>query len=483
MIKGLGEAGRQQLYISHDILMQESAGEVTGELYPDSIEVGVQRFPLSYQFKPGDVADGVTLTVPLERLNTLNEGQLQWLVPGLLRDKIISLIKNLPKPQRRSLTPVPRFADAAMERLQGVYPAPLIPALAEALKAMTGIEVDESAFDEDLLPDYLRFRVQVIDAQGECIAIGRSLPDLQEQFGQQAQRHFMDRLGSDHQRDNETDWVFDELPVSIMTEDSGGHTVKAWPAIVDQEDAVGLRVFDTAEEAAMEHHYGVLRLLTLQLSGKLRDLRRQHGITAANLLAWSAAGSPEALIDSLVHSSLLLAAGNQPVDIRDEAAFNSLRDSVRTKLGLIFRKQAGYLNKTLAIWSENSKKLDDAYYNRRPEVFNDMRAQLDDMVYEGFLQELSPARLEHYPRYLEAMSVRLLSVEDDPRRDAVRMREVEPFWRQYLELLEQGQDYDEAVDEYRWLLEEFRVSLFAQQLGTRAKVSIKRLRQAWQKIA
>jgi ATP-dependent helicase HrpA len=267
-----------------------------------------------------------------------------------------------------------------------------------------------------------------------------------------------------------------------MTEDSGGHSVKAWPAIVDLEDAVGLRVFDTAEEAAMEHHHGVLRLLTLQLSGKLRDLRRQHGLNRAALLGWSAAGSPEALIDSLVQSSLLLAAGNQPVGIRDEAAFKALRESVRTRLGLIFRKQAGYLNKTLAIWSEISKKLDDAYYNRRPEVFNEMRAQLDDMVYEGFLQELSPARLEHYPRYLEAMSVRLQSVEEDPHRDAVRMKEVEPFWRQYLELLEQGRDYDEAVDEYRWLLEEFRVSLFAQQLGTRAKVSVKRLRQAWQKI-
>ncbi len=481
-LKRLGESGRQQLYISHDILMQDSAGEVTGELYPDSIEVGVQRFPLSYQFKPGDVADGVTLTVPLERLNTLKEGQLQWLVPGLLRDKIISLIKNLPKPQRRSLTPVPRFADAALERLQEVYPSPLIPALAGALKAMTGIEVDENAFDEDLLPDYLRFRVQVIDEEGKPIAIGRSLPDLQQQFGQQAQRHFMDRLGSDHQRDNETDWVFDDLPVSIMTEDSGGHSVKAWPAIVDQQDAVGLRVFDTAEEAALEHHYGVLRLLTLQLSAKLRDLRRQHGLKPAGLMAWSAAGSPEALIDSLVHSSLLLTAGNQPVGIRDEAAFKTLCETVRTRLGPLFRKQSGYLNNTLAIWSEISKKLDNAYYNRRPEVFNDMRAQLDDMVYEGFLQELSPARLEHYPRYLEAMSVRLLSVEEDPHRDAVRMREVEPFWRQYLELLEQGRDYDEAVDEYRWLLEEFRVSLFAQQLGTRAKVSIKRLRQAWQKI-
>ncbi len=481
-LKQLGESGRQQLYISHDILLQEHAGQAGAESYPDSIKVGLQSLPLHYLFKPGDPADGVTLTVPLERLNTLDDGQLQWLVPGLLRDKIIALIKNLPKPQRRSLTPVPQFAEAALERVQGVYPAPLLPALATALKAMTGIDVDENAFTETQLPDYLRFRVQIIDGDGRPLAVGRNLLELQEKYGQKARRHFMDRLGSAHQRDNETEWVFGELPLSILTRDSLGHDVKAWPAVIDQGAAVGLRVFDTAGEAALEHYHGVLRLLAIKLAGKLQDMRKNHGLAAAALLAWSAAGSKELLLDGLVHSSLELAAGDRPGDVRDATAFDALQNTVRAELGLLFRQQAGYLSQSLQLWREISKRLDEAYYNKRPEVFNDMRAQLDDMLYEGFLQELSPARLEHYPRYLEAMLIRLTNVEEDPRRDAVRMKEVEPFWRRYLDLLERGREYDEAVDEYRWLLEEFRVSIFAQQLGTRARVSVKRLDEAWRKI-
>ena len=127
-------------------------------------------------------------------------------------------------------------------------------------------------------------------------------------------------------------------------------------------------------------------------------------------------------------------------------------------------------------------KLDDDFFHLRPEVYNDMRSQLDDMVYDGFINELSPRRLQHYPRYLDAMRIRMASVEKDPIRDADRMREIEPFWRQYLQWLEQGREYDEAVDDYRWLMEEYRVSLFAQQLGTRAKVSPQRLKKAWKKI-
>ena len=482
-LKQLGKSGRQQLYIGHDVLMQDQAGDAPGELYPDLIEIGVQNLPLSYQFKPGDPADGVTLTVPLERLNTLVEGQLQWLVPGLLRDKVITLIKNLPKPQRRVLTPVPQFADAALERMRDESSTPLLPALARALKAMTGIDIEAGAFDENLLPDYLRFRVEVIDENKECIAVSRDLSSLQQQFGQQAQRHFMDRLGSEHQRDAETEWAFGELPVSKLTKDGSGQSTQVWPAVVDQGDAVGLRLFDTAEEAALEHHHGVLRLLALKLGSKLRDLRKHHGVSAVALMAWSAAGSTESLIDGLVESNLALAAGNRPAGIRDETAFLALLKDVRAELGLLFRRQSGHLNKALKIWSELSNQLDDDYYHQRPDVFNDMRSQLDDMLYEGFLHELSPARLEHYPRYLEAMRIRLASVDKDPHRDATRMQQIEPFWQRYLQLLEEGRDYDESVDEYRWLMEEFRVSLFAQQLGTRTKVSVQRLQKAWQKIA
>jgi len=482
-LKQLGESGRQQLYIGHDVLMRDQAGDAPGELYPDSIRIGVQDLPLSYQFKPGDVVDGVTIVVPLERLNTLGDGQLQWLVPGLLRDKIIALIKNLPKPQRRVLTPVPQFADAALERLRDESNNPLLPALAKALKAMSGIEIEASAFDESQLPDYLRFRIEVIDDKQQCIAVGRDLSELKRQFGQQAKHEFMERLGSEHQRDNEQSWVFGDLPQSMLTEDGAGQSTKAWPAVVDQDNAVGLRMFDTAEEAALEHHHGVLRLLSLQLAGKLRDLRKHHGLSASGLLAWSAVGSADLLVDGLLESSLALVAGSRPARVRNETAFMGLLESVRAELGLLFRTQSGHINKTLKIWSELSNSLDDRYYKRRPDVYNDMRSQLDDMLYDGFLRELSPPRLEHYPRYLEAMRIRLQSVEKDPHRDAARMQEINPFWQQYLRLLEQGRDYDDNVDEYRWLMEEFRVSLFAQQLGTRAKVSAQRLRKAWQKIA
>ena len=181
-------------------------------------------------------------------------------------------------------------------------------------------------------------------------------------------------------------------------------------------------------------------------------------------------------------SSLALVAGNRPVSVRDEAAFTALVDSVRSELGLVFRKQSGYLDKSLSSWREVSNTLDDDYFNFRPQVFNDMRSQLDDMLYDGFLHELPPERLEHYPRYLEAMRIRLESVEKDPGRDADRMSEIDIFWQQYLQLLEEGRDYDDAMDEYRWLMEEFRVSLFAQQLGTRTKVSVQRLEKARQKV-
>ena len=481
-LKQLGELGQKQLYISHDVLIQDQAGDAPGELYPDTINIGIQDFPLSYQFKPDDKADGVTITVPLERLNTLQDGQLQWLVPGLLRDKTIALIKNLPKPQRRALTPVPQFADAALQRLDGESKKPLLPALASVLTDISGMEIETGWFDESQLPDYLRFRIEVIDDEQRSIAVSRDLTELKQLLGQQAKQEFMERLGSDHQRDNETHWVFGELPPSMLTKDGDGQSTKAWPAVVDQDNAVGLRMFDTAEEAVLEHHHGVLRLLSLQLAGKLRDLRKHHGLSASGLLAWSAVGSADLLIDGLLENSLTLCAGNRPVGVRDKNAFDALLESVRAGFGLLFRTQAGHVNKALKIWSKLSGALDDSYYQHRPEVYNDMRSQFDDMLYEGFLHELSPSRLEHYPRYLEAMQIRLDSVENDPHRDAARMQEIGPFWQQYLQLLEEGRDYDKNVDDYRWLMEEFRVSLFAQQLGTRARVSTQRLHKAWKKI-
>lgn len=251
---------------------------------------------------------------------------------------------------------------------------------------------------------------------------------------------------------------------------------------IDRGGAVGLRSFDTQEEAATEHYHGVLRLLTIQLQSKIKDLRKSHGMKAAGKLVWSTIGSLESLAENLVDSSLALVAGADPVKVRSQAAFENLLQKTRSELGPATRQQAAYLDKTLRLWSVISAILNDEYARLRPAVYEDMRSQLDDMVYDGFLQDLDPLRLQHYPRYLDAMQVRLQVIDKDPHRDADRMQQVSPYWEQYLELLQDGREYDDAVDNYRWLIEEFRVSLFAQQLGTASKVSVKRLKQAWKKI-
>ncbi len=481
-LKRLGKSGRAQLIISHDVLLREEAGIVPPELYPDFFETGLQKLPLSYHFKPGDAADGVTLHVPLAKLNTLKAGHLQWLVPGLQREKITALIRTLPKPQRRGLTPVPQFAQAALERLQGRYPAPFLAELARVLQTMTGMEIDAGAFDEPSLPAHLRLRLRVLDDEGHCMAVSRDLKKLQQRFGEQARRHFMDELGGPYQRDGEHEWVFGELPVSVLTNDGSGQKTEAWPGLVDQQDAVGLHLYATCSEAAHEHYFGVLRLLSLCLCSKVRDLVKHHGLSAASLLAWRTVGSGQTLLAGLADYSLALTAGDRPGGVRTAADFSTLLEATRAKLGPVFRQQAGYLDAALKIWNTISVKLDDDFEHARPVVYRDMRSQLDDMIYDGFLTELLPSRLEHYPRYLEATLVRLAGIEHDPQRDRQRLQQVEGFWQQYQQLLAQGREYDEAVDRYRWLIEEFRVSLFAQQLGTQAKVSVQRLHKAWRAI-
>jgi len=478
----LGEEGRAQLYLSHDVLLRDEAGEAPPERYPDFMETGLQKFPLRYHFKPGDDADGVTLSVPLAKLNTLEAGRLQWLVPGLQREKITALIRALPKPRRRSLTPVPQFADAALQRLRERYPEPFLPALAAVLGAISGLDITVADLDEAALPAHLRLRVEVLDGDGQPLGVSRDLEQLKTQFGKQARRRFMEDVGGPHRLDGAHDWVFGELPESVLSRGRDGQETEAWPGLVDQDEAVGLRLFATRQEAHEAHHFGVLRLLSLRLENRLKDLRRNHGLGASNLLAWSASGSTESLLGELADSSLALTAGKRPGGVRGKAGFEVLLSAVRVELGPVFRRQAEFLERTLTSWSTLSLHLDDAFEEIRPTVYHDMRSQLDDMVYAGFLAELSPSRLEHYPRYLEAMQLRLEALELDPRRDAERSRQVQAFWQQYLSLLEEGRDYDEAVDRFRWLIEEFRVSLFAQQLGTCGKVSAERLRKAWQTI-
>jgi ATP-dependent helicase HrpA len=369
---------------------------------------------------------------------------------------------------------VPTYADALLEALQGQQQRPLLEQCANGLKKMTGMEILSQDLDEEAIADHFRFRICVTDHDGGVIAQGRDLQSLQDELGKKAQRRFMDRQGQSFNRDGATSWVFGRLESCVTTDDG----TRAWPALVDQETAVGLRLFDTLQEAALSHIDGIRRLLALELADKLNYLRKHHGLTRDALLVWSSLGSTTGLVDELAWKSLCETAGDVS-SIRDESAFEALCHRVRNEIGHNCLQLAGLLNELLPICGRVYGKLSGDTGSRWTDVSADIGSQMEDMVYPGFLADLEPGRLAHYPRYLSGIMERLDQLDQNPQRDRQRMTLVEPWWQAYLGALEEGAPYDETLDTFRWLLEEYRISLFAQRLGTDGKVSEKRLAAVW----
>ncbi len=475
-LTGLGAAGRELLYLGHDVLMRDDAGDAPRELFPDRLDFGGRPFPLEYHFDPGSADDGVHISVPIERLNTLTAGSLQWLVPGLLRDKLVALIRQLPKPVRRSLTPVPAFADALLGSIQDRGAEPLLDVCAGELQRLTGLQIAPQDLDENSIPDHLRFLVKVVDESGEVIDSSRDLDAIQERLGRKARRRFMDRQGQQFSLDGLTDWTIGKLDMRIKTPDGA----TAWPALVDQETAAGLRLFDTWDEAVLSHMDGVMRLLRLAIPDKLGYLKRHHGLSREALMAWSPVDTKEQLALELLHRSLVDAAGDLST-IRDADSFTALCERVRNDIGKKALQRAELLNEVLPLYSRLLRKIHGSLEQRLPDLFEDLSSQLDDLLYPGFLSDLEPDRLRHYPRYLKAIEERLIQLDQNPVRDRQRMDQISPWWNRYCEALANDAVYDEAMDAFRWLLEEFRVSLFAQRLGTACRVSEKRLAEAWKK--
>ncbi|MBE9549149.1 MAG: ATP-dependent RNA helicase HrpA [Proteobacteria bacterium] len=474
-LKSLGAKGRDKLLFSRDLLVQENAGLAAEDEFPEFLSLSGQQYPLEYRFDPRDARDGVSFELPLHQLNTLDEAVLQWLVPGLLREKVTGLIKTLAKPLRRGLTPAPQFADAFLQRVGYQSKQPLLVILSEEFSAISGLEIVSEDWGEERLDKHLRFNIQVTE-KGGVIAESRSLDELKQQFGTKARQQFMHREGQAWHRDGLSQWDLDDLPATVVT--PGGST--AWPALVDQNDSVGIRLFDNAQEAATAQHAGLLRLLLLNLGDKLKYLRKNSGIsqTASMIyLALAEEGAIEPAEDLLqsVLDDLIAEHGS----VRSESEFSQLLAGISRQWVPECSSQAKIFNQVMVAFQQASLQVDNVLARRHPEVWEDVSSQLADMVYAGFLEDVEANVLRQYPRYLEAIAIRLQRLPQDPAKDAQRMRQIMPWWQRYLQWLEDEATYTPELDNYRWLVEEFRVSLFAQELGTRRKVSVQRLEKAW----
>jgi len=476
-LETLDDAGLRRLHLGEDVLLREGAGAAPAEQYPDHWNAGGNSYPLAYRFEPGHPEDGVSLSVPLPLLNTLSPERLSWGVPGLRRERVTELLKTLPKPLRRALTPLPQFADAALERLGEPGESSLEAALARALRDVAGVDIAPSDFAPDKVPEHLRLRVVVRGDDGESVAESRDLAALQAKLGKSAQREFMDRQGEAWNRDGLTEWPAGDLPAQVDTPDGA----RAYPAFVDQASAVGLRLFDTWDEAALSHQDGVLRLLALALPDKFRWMRRQHGLARDGLLAWTTLGEVDDLVEELAWRALVDSVGDRAQAVRSEAEWGELLGDTRRDIGPRFRDLARTLSEVLSAWRAATTALGEA--SRLPDASReDLREHLDDLVYPAFLAELEPGRLAHFPRYLQGLLERIERARLDPAKDLKGLERVGPWWRRYQERLLSGEVYSLELDAYRWLVHEYRVSVFAQRLGTDGKVSPKILERAWRQV-
>jgi ATP-dependent helicase HrpA len=475
------------LFMTRRDLMRHGADEVTAEQFPDFLVVNNVPLSLEYDLDPGGAMDGLTLVVPLAMLNQVPAARFEWLVPGLLREKIVELIRSLPKPIRVQFVPVTDTADEAAAKLRPSY-ASLFDALAEFLGKKSGTPVRRSDFDPQQLPPYLHLNFRVIDEHKRTLATGRDLDAIRRQLGLAARESFAAMPKTTFTRENLTSWDFGDLPPSIEVK-RDGLTFLGYPALVDRGESASLELLDSPDAARQAMRAGVRRLFMTQVRDELRYVERNLPGFDAMALNYATLGNSAELKADLLHAiadRALSFAGDTSL-IRAQADFIRIAEQGWRNLNAATREVCDVVATTLAAYQSLRVRLSEPFAPMLHPSIRDMQEQLAHLVFKGFAVRIPWGHLQHLPRYLAGIEMRLKKLTNAGlSRDEQNMAIVVPLWKQYLARLEkhrrEGVHGDAELITYRWMLEELRVSLFAQELGTATTVSPQRVEKQWDKV-
>lgn len=467
------------LFLSRDDLMQHAAAHITEEQFPKFWQTADGKFKLSYRFEPHHPLDGVTMTVPLTVLNRLHAPSLEWLVPGMLREKIQLLIKALPKQIRRICVPVPDFITKFLESNPDRQAA-IIPQLAHFIAKSAGDmrileQIDQDAWAAQELPEHCYLNLRIIDDGGQELAGGRKLHELQQQLGQAAAVTFRDNT-QEFERDNVTTWDIGTLPESIKFA-RGKQQLTGYLGLQKEKDGrIALRLFDTTEAAEQAHRQGVIELMKLQLKEQVKDLNKGiQGFTQAAMLLKHI--NADTLRDDLTQAACDRAFIGEDELPRNEKAFKEQIKRARSRLPAVKEALSRYLQETAAAYAELNGKL-----GKHP-LTQLLRQRLQTLLAPGFASHTPWAQWPRLPIYLKAMTLRLEKYSSNPSRDAAReadIQELEQMWQEKTDsLIKQGLPISDGLAGFKWMIEELRVSLFAQELKTPYPVSVKRLLKEW----
>jgi ATP-dependent helicase HrpA len=517
------------LMLTRDELMRHEAAGITTSAFPKTVRLGGVDCAATYLHEPGDPKDGLTVTVPIYALNQVSAERCDWLVPGMLEAKVLALVKSLHQRPRSRLVPLPDYV-AEFVATHPFAQGELLETLLKAVRERSQIAVQRNDFKLETLSPHQFMNFRVVDEHGRQLGMGRNLAALKAELGGQARSTFQAlaalklpsaapapapaaeaaataglggaQPGPSRGRDagaqargpapaparppapapaaHYTAWTFGELP-ELMEISKGGQTLIGFPALIDKQTHVEIEVFDEPDVAAARHRAGLRRLLALSLKEPLKFLERNIPDLTKMSVLFMPLGTAEELRDQIIDVALDRAFLAEPLP-SDEFSFKQRLDEGRSRLNLIAQEVARQAHAVLADYAAATRKLKDARAGK--EVGDDVQAQLQRLVPKRFVALTPWAQLQHLPRYLKGIALRLDKLRADPARDAQRLAELRPVEQRYLRALA---DRKGAVDarlvEYRWLLEELRVSFFAQELRTPQPVSVKRLDKAWEQLS
>ena len=482
--KGLQAEQCKDMELTEADILQRPVDAQAADLYPDYLEWEGVRYPLSYEFEPTSEKDGVTLQVPLMALKQIPSRRLEWLVPGLLREKCIALVKSLPKALRRNFVPVPDFVDAALENLQPSN-EPLTLQLGEQLSRMTGVRIAPEAWSESELPKYLRMNLQVMGDGGRTIAESRAISDLQHHLEGRAEQALASATSDDSSKQTAAeyiDWQFGALPEQVQAE-KGGMQVTVYPALEDLGKKVRqLRCLDrlTAEDSTRK---AITRLILNRFGKTLDDLERKLPHFRQSALMFAPVGQSRVLLDDLLLATAMQHFLSEGIP-RTAEDFDRIFDAHRGDFIPALEQAGERLYQAMSGYQEVARQLKGKINLALANSMADLKFQLQHLVYPGFLVETPSEWLAEFGRYFEAALIRLEKMPRETGREREFLHTIEPLWSRYAVKRDQQQRQgmrDPELMLYRWMLEEFRVSFFAQQLGTVMTVSVKRMDRQWEK--
>lgn len=487
------QAEKQQaklLFIEREQLMQHDARQVTEAQFPDQLVINGLTLPVTYHFDPNHQDDGVSLQVPVGALHLIDQPPLEWLVPGLLREKCIAMVKALPKQWRKHFVPVPSYVDQALRainRQQALEKQQTLAAcLSEQLLRQTGVQIPDDLWTSLELDAYYRMNLCIVDEHNRRIDSSRDLPLLRERYRDHVQEQ-LQVAGNDFEREGLTQWDFEQLPAHYELQQQG-MSIRAYPALVDQGENVSLSLYDNPHQAQWDSLRGMVKLVMLEQRETVKYLRKnllkgkELGLTVVDV------GSREQVMEDLISAAVrraCFADGALSPLIREREDFVKAMEAGRSRIVEEAEWLARYLTDSLVQVVGIKKHIKQA---KNPLALayaaGDIQQQLGSLFYPGFLYDIQGDWLQHYPRYLKAIAARLEKVPSQVNKDRACIAELQSLWQRLQDKRHQEGDAayfaSDALQQYRWMIEELRVSLFAQTLKTAMPVSAKRLNKQWE---